>query len=589
MVTMEIADILALALVPAVLSPSAGRGPALPPELAVPVRHGVIFFCPDRPEDALAELVRLRADGFDLIAFASWPWTLPTPGSDVERRVRAVLDWCDREGVAFCLMHNIQWGGSIEGGLDTQVFDPGSAMKWLTDWARTLRGHPCVAGVILGNEIAPDLGKLEDAPRTWAAFRGWLLARHGSLADLNAAWRTAYASLDEVGPPPLDSPGWVDVRRFARECFAAYYRFLFDHAFRPTLGERLYGNKTSLDPFLHRACRGLTMTCWDDMVSQYPLWLIKCAADTTGKPMFNSELHLYNDDYAYAPSPERSRHRYYTSALLGEYMTASFAWGMWRKSDVAAIHAATPGILADLRQVVGRCRLLAAAYRQADVAALVTESNYYFPVGRVDTDYEASHPLARLNAYLSALGRPWRYLLDEDVAGFTGRALVIWSPGLRPSVARAILRLPASVRVIAVGAAAAADEYGRPLEGRLAAALGRRVTVVTPEGVAAAVRAAPGLPDAYRRVGTVSYMWWQPDRGNYQYDVPTCLLQAMSARAPDGVVVAVVNHTEEQTVAPLPWAEGRQVQDLLTGARLSADDCRQQVFGPLAIRLYLYR
>ncbi len=206
----------------------------------------------------------------------------------------------------------------------------------------------------------------------------FVASRHKSIAALNAAWRTDYGSFDEVGEPADDSPGWVDCRRFGRERFAAFYGYLFDRGLRPALGEKLYGNKTSLDPFLHRACRWATMTCWDDLVAAYPLWKIRCAADTTGKPLFNSELHLYNDEYAYGPSAERSRYRYFTSALLGEYLTASFAWGMWKKPEIAAIHGATAGgIYPDL---IGATRAMGARpvrrYDPRDDARRVYDSLY---------------------------------------------------------------------------------------------------------------------------------------------------------------------------------------------------------------------
>jgi len=42
-----------------------------------PLAHGVIFFCPPREAAAIAELQKIQADGFNLIEFASWPWTLP--------------------------------------------------------------------------------------------------------------------------------------------------------------------------------------------------------------------------------------------------------------------------------------------------------------------------------------------------------------------------------------------------------------------------------------------------------------------------------------------------------------------------------
>lgn len=55
-----------------------------------PLRHGAVFFCPEDDADAVKQLERIKGDGFHLIKFASWIWTLPTPGSAFERRVRTV-------------------------------------------------------------------------------------------------------------------------------------------------------------------------------------------------------------------------------------------------------------------------------------------------------------------------------------------------------------------------------------------------------------------------------------------------------------------------------------------------------------------
>ena len=553
------------------------------------MRHGVVFFCPEEPARAIEELEKLKAEGFLLIEFASWLWTIPTPGSDVERRAEAVLDWCDHNGVAFFLIHNIQYGSPGEaGGLNKEVLNPDESVRFLVDWLRVLRGHRCVQGVILGNEVGPHLGTPSDAPVLWERFRQWLRQQHGTISGLNSAWRTAYEDFEEVGVPPDASPGWVDYRRFAREVFARFYGHLFAKAVRPALGDKLYGNKTTLDPFLHRACTEMTMVCWDDLVAQYPLWRLKCAADTSPKPLFNSELHLYNDDFQYFPSVERSRYRYFTSALLGEYLTASYAWNNWNKPEIAQIHAATRGILADLARVEGYCKLLAAETREAEVGVLVTEDNYYTPAGTVETDYEREHPLGLLYAYLSACGVPWRYVLEDDLSAFAKGTLVVWSRGLRRRTAAALTGLPAAVRVLAVGRPPERDEYGRRLDPKLAQAVARRCKTVSLRGLQRAISGSNKLPAEYSRVGEVRYWWWSPDRGHYTYEVPTCLLEARRAAARDGVVVAVVNHTEEKQVAPLPWAEGKQVKDLLAGRWLSVKEAGQQEFEPLAVRLFSY-
>ena len=551
-----------------------------------PMRHGVVFFCPEKPDQAIRELEAIKRSRYSLIKFSSWVWTLPKPDSDLERRAQAVLDWCDGNDMAFFLLHNIQYGNPSEGaGLNDQVLHPERTLPLLEDWARVLRGHRCVMGVILGNEIGPALGTPQEAPEFWRQFREWLAAQHGSLEALNAAWRTHFASFDEVGAPPQDSPGWVDCRRYANLRFAQFYGALFDQGLRPALGEKLFGNKTNLDPFLHRACRRMTMTCWDDLVAQYPLWQIKCAADTTGKPLFNAELHLYSDEYEYFPSPEASRYRYFTSALMGEYLTASFAWGQWNKPQIRRVHSATARILADLARVEQQCRAMASCYQRASLAVLVTEENFY----RGHIDQTGRHPLAILYAHMSALGKPWRYLLEDDLVSFNQGTLVVWTTGLKPAAAQALAELPRSVRVVAIGAAPAADEYGRPLAGELQRKLRERLQVVPLNELTAAIGPEPGLPPEYQRVGEVGYLWWSDEKGHYRYPVPYCLLEARCAKTSGGLLLALVNNTQQPQSAPLPWAAGHQVVDLVSGREVPITGQRHLRLGPLGVKLLLLK
>ena len=272
--------------------------------ISAPLAHGVIFFCPAKPEPAIAELQKIRADGFNLIEFASWPWTLPQPGSQLETTAKAVLNWCDTHGVQFFLMHNVQYDG-----LDGVYENPMGAAGVLSDWLRVLKGHKCVAGVILGNEVGPTAGEPKKNPKWWAGFIAELKTIHPTIESLNAAWETRFADFDAVTPPKPASPGSADYDRFAVKVFDRFYGTLFRRVCEPALGKLLYGPKTGGAPLLHRACTSFSMICWDDALSDYPQWRVKAMGDVsrrTGKPVFNSELHLYHDAYAFFGSPGKS-------------------------------------------------------------------------------------------------------------------------------------------------------------------------------------------------------------------------------------------------------------------------------------------
>lgn len=92
------------------------------------------------------------------------------------------------------------------------------------DFATYLAGFPPgsgLAGVILHNE--PGMHWLDKrifdygAPSI-AAFRAWLPAQHGSIAELNRRWGSSYAGFAEVEPPRHPGPeclaAWLDWRRF---------------------------------------------------------------------------------------------------------------------------------------------------------------------------------------------------------------------------------------------------------------------------------------------------------------------------------------------------------------------------------------
>ncbi|MBI2301061.1 MAG: hypothetical protein HYU66_19290 [Armatimonadetes bacterium] len=304
------------------------------------------------------------------------------------------------------------------------------------------------------------------------------------------------------------------------------------------------------------------MVCWDDLVSEYPLWRIKVAADTVDKPLFNAELHLYNDTYNYRPSTARSRYRYFTSALLGEYLSASFAWGQWQRPPMAAIHAATPGVLGDLRRLEPALRRFHQADLSSRLRVLVTESNYYGPWHSPERDA----PLARLNAAMGTLGRPWRFVLEDDLGGVRDGTLVVCSEAFATRTARAVMELPRAVRVVAVDAAPALDERGLPLPTALAGAVRARCSVVQFDGLAAELGYAEGLPAEYRRTGDLGYLRWTEQRGHFEEQGVSCLLEARQV----GNWVAVVNHTIEPQTAPLPWGGETAVV----------------TFAPLEVRVY---
>ncbi len=376
-----------------------------------PLEHGVVFFCPEEANVAIASLEKIKADGYNLIEFASWPWTLPKAGSGLEKAATAVLKWCDSNDFHFFLMQNIQYG-SDGGGLDGEWTDPTKMAYSLSDWLRIMAGHRCVAGVITGNEIGPAGGNPKDTPLWWSAFIDDLKKHHQSIDELNVAWKTHFADFSAVTVPGPDTPGQVDYRRFSLLAFDRYYGAIAEKLCKPVLGDLLYGPKSYGDPLLQRGCTHLSMICWDDAMADYPQWRIKAMGDVsrgTGKPVFNAEIHLHHDTYAYDGSPEKSRYRYFLSAINGEWLSASFAWGQWNKIPW---RIEDPKILGELHRMERYLRAFGTETPQVHVIISGPKA-------------QDDPTMQNLYTEIATLGCSWEFVCPQDIGKITAGVVYI--------------------------------------------------------------------------------------------------------------------------------------------------------------------
>jgi len=546
-----------------------------------------VFWQPATAEEGIRELESVAAQGFRLVKLASWCWTLPTPGSDLERNAEAMLDWCDEHGMAFFLLQNIQFGSAGEGGgLDAAVSDPLAARVFLDDWVRVLKGHRCVAGVILGNEVGPTIGSPTETPRWWAGLLDSLRAQYQDLDELNRVWRTDFGSWEALELPTPGEPGRIDIEAYAESVFASFYGALFDGVLRPALGELEHGVKTSGDPILHRQMGSASVIGWDDVLANYPQWRIKALCDVgraLDRPVFNAELHLYHDTYAFRQSESMSRYRYLCSALNGETTTASFAWGQWsQKPETAAIHARTPAILEELDRLQRPLAALAAADPRVHI--LLTRA---LCRGADDGDAGQRPRAERLYAEAAAIGAPWRFVLEEDLPSVrSGRLVVPEDPGLSAAAAEAIVALPRGVRVACVRAVPAVDDHGQPLSAGVVEALAARVGVVDALPRLRSPADDPGR--AYRQLTETPYLWWQPDRGHFSSPVTYPKLEARRVRWRDRWLVAVINHaTDGEPVRAIrPWWPFDTFREL-TGDGGEFDRKATLGFPPLSVRLFV--
>lgn len=101
-----------------------------------------------------------------------------------------------------------------------------------------------LAGVILHNEPGMHWNRtriFDYGPASVAAFRTWLLGRHGDIASLNRRWGSAFADFAAVQPPAKPetaAPGaWMDWRRFQVHQIAEFmaWESSFARRIRPDL------------------------------------------------------------------------------------------------------------------------------------------------------------------------------------------------------------------------------------------------------------------------------------------------------------------------------------------------------------------
>lgn len=143
--------------------------------------------------------------------------------------------------------------------------------------------HPALAMWQTDNEYGCHDTVLSFSPAAASAFRGWLAARYGDIAVLNAAWGNVfwsmeYTSFAEVDPPNLtvteaNPAHWLDYRRFASDQVASFNREQVAILRRLSPGvpitHNFMGFFTEFDH--HRLGRDIDVATWDS----YPLGFLE--------------------------------------------------------------------------------------------------------------------------------------------------------------------------------------------------------------------------------------------------------------------------------------------------------------------------
>jgi hypothetical protein len=412
----------------------------------------------------------------------------------------------------------------------------------------------------------------------------------------------------------IRNPPLLDFQRFYREVWARKYKKRMttpndevwsedftNHAARaqPLLqsyeGEEIPGfiftTKSRANVFAFREVPEFNAMSYVHTASKAPPQYYQAPIDiqqtAQGKPVWNSEHHLYNHG---ASTPSRVRYHVLQTFLAGQFKSSSY--NRIRNTDAKRRprHVAETGARHQINRHEDAFRALAAARADAEIAVLYTEGNRdwnLLPEGSARPDLGGA-----IEAYghVGALGKHWKYVLNEDVSPeHVAETLVVDTPWLLPDTIEKINALPEDRDVVVVGEIPSRDEYGQDLPAEARSSLQERATVIEDwESLTDAISPAEGLRESHKSVRQANFYWWTGGHGRTPYGMPVPKLEVRRATRDGSTYVSLTNHAEGSTVeSTIPWADG-QIRELTsedpTPTDYSAGDT--VTFEPESVNVY---
>ncbi len=385
-------------------------------------------------------------------------------------------------------------------------------------------------------------------------------------------------------------PRMLDCYRFLRTAWARRYKalehpsggheVLWDEDFenhaqdlqpylKPREGEEvpgfIYTTKSRPDVFLFREVPEFNAMSYDHPAcrmlptySQMPVDIQQIAQD---KPVWNSEHHLYNHDKS---TTKRVRFHLLQTFIAGQFKSSSYNRARTREESRRERHIAATRTRHQLNQAEEALRAFLRARAEADIAVLVTESNRSWNILPEGPDRPELGGAIQAYAHVGALGKQWKYVLNEDVSAehVTGR-LIVKAPWLVRDTIEKINNLPADRDVIVVGEVPTQNEYGEKFPDDLLEQFRSRATVIDGwDELTDEIAPAEGLPDVYQETIMAEAEWWTPVHGRDEFVVPVPRLEVRRARDGDTLYVAVLNHDHhDRYKEPIPWAAGKKIHE----------------------------
>jgi hypothetical protein len=281
-----------------------------------------------------------------------------------------------------------------------------------------------------------------------------------------------------------------------------------------------------------------------------------------GKPVWNSEHHLYNHG---ASTPGRVRHHIYHTYLMGQFKSTSYNWRRITHDKRNERFVEATKARHHIRRNEEAVRAIYEAREDADIAVLYTEGNRNW-------NMMPEHPSrpdfgGAIQAYgeVGALGKPWKYVVNEDVsAAHVTDTLIVAAEWLTPETVQLINDLPEDRTVVVIGEVPSEDEYGVAIpEAQLSAFRDRATTVAGWGSLTDEVAPAEGLSGPYTNVRQANFYWWTAGHGRKPYGMPVPELEVRRGSKNGSEYVSVTNHSESDSVeAAIPWAAGREIRHL---------------------------
>jgi len=482
----------------------------------------------------------------------------------------------------------------------------------------------------------------------------WVKEKHGSLENVNERWGTSYESWDEIGmsveeyereiegrdrpmsyaweegglPNPMleeisdiygikdedylmsfrwtvpgrtyymaDHPHLLDWYRHFRTAWGKYYEDRIERIKeeKPYLREDFrFATKAHANPLLHRSVEEFNCASWDHPTCKIAPIECQMLVDTVqtprGWPTWNSEDHLYNHGHS---TPRRVRNVIFRNYLMGQFQSTSYTWWMNTRLGAHKRFKAAVKVRNQIRRHEDVFRAFLEARANADIAVLATEGNRAWNSFNPRPEGAYLGGAVKAFGHVGALGRQWKYVMDQDVSEESvSDLLIIAAPWLRNMALEKITDLPDDRRIVVVGDIPSTDEYGQPLpEDQLQKLRNRAEHVENWDALQQTVKPADGLIEPYTEVGEGKFWYWHGYRGRsrWPYPLPAADLELRRVKHDGKLYLAIINHDDTEVTASLPWTEGKDVNVLIGGNIESRENGEGYVFGGEAVGLFELR